>query len=74
MINLSLGAWIAIDVAVIAFVIIVRNIRIIPQAHTAIVERLGAYQSTWQVGFHMKIPFIDRIVKTVSLKEQVVDF
>ena len=74
MINLSLGAWIAIAVAVIAFVIIVRNIRIIPQAHTAIVERLGAYQSTWQVGFHMKIPFIDRIVKTVSLKEQVVDF
>ena len=74
MINLSLGAWIAIAVAVISFIIIVRNIRIIPQAHTAIVERLGAYQSTWQVGFHMKIPFIDRIVKTVSLKEQVVDF
>ena len=74
MINLSSGVWIAIAIAVIVLVIIVRNIRIIPQAHTAIVERLGAYQATWNVGFHMKIPFIDRIAKTVSLKEQVVDF
>ena len=59
---------------VIALVVVIRNIKIIPQAHAAIVERLGAYQSTWNVGFHVKIPFIDRIVKTVSLKEQVVDF
>jgi len=59
---------------VIALVVIIRNIKIIPQAHAAIIERLGAYQSTWNVGFHVKIPFIDRIVKTVSLKEQVADF
>ena len=59
---------------VIALIVVIRNIKIIPQAHAAIVERLGAYQSTWNVGFHVKIPFIDRIVKTVSLKEQVVDF
>ncbi len=61
-------------IVLIAIVIIIKNIKIIPQAHAAIVERLGAYQSTWNVGFHVKIPFIDRIVKTVSLKEQVVDF
>ncbi len=64
--------WIII--AIIALILIVRNIRIIPQAHAAILERLGAYQSTWGVGFHIKIPFIDRIAKQVSLKEQVVDF
>ena len=64
--------WILI--AIIALVIIVRNIRIIPQAQAAIVERLGTYQATWNVGFHIKIPFIDRIAKQVSLKEQVVDF
>ena len=61
-------------IVLIAIVVIIRNIKIIPQAHAAIVERLGAYQSTWNVGFHVKIPFIDRIVKSVSLKEQVVDF
>ncbi len=65
-------AWILI--AIIALVIIVRNIRIIPQAQAAIVERLGTYQATWNVGLHIKIPFIDRIAKQVSLKEQVVDF
>ena len=65
-------AWILI--AIIALVIIVRNIRIIPQAQSAIVERLGTYQATWNVGLHIKIPFIDRIAKQVSLKEQVVDF
>ncbi len=64
--------WIII--AIIALILIIRNIRIIPQAHAAILERLGAYQATWNVGFHIKIPFIDRIAKQVSLKEQVVDF
>ena len=63
-----------IIIAVIVLIILVKNIRVIPQAHTAIIERLGAYQATWSVGFHMKIPFIDRIAKTVSLKEKVVDF
>lgn len=59
---------------IIALIVLIRNIKIIPQAHTAILERLGAYQATWNVGFHMKIPFIDRVAKVVSLKEQVVDF
>ncbi len=61
-------------IAIIVLIVVVRSIRIIPQAHTAIVERLGAYRATWNVGFHFKVPFIDRVAKTVSLKEQVVDF
>lgn len=68
------GLYVFIGLAVILLIVIIRNIRIIPQAHTAIIERLGAYQATWNVGFHVKVPFIDRIVKTVSMKEQVVDF
>ena len=65
---------VSIVIAIIVLIVIVRSIRIIPQAHTAIVERLGAYRATWNVGFHFKVPFIDRVAKTVSLKEQVVDF
>ena len=49
-------------------------IKIVPQAQAVVVERLGAYQATWNVGLHFKIPFIDRIAKRVSLKEQVADF
>ncbi len=49
-------------------------IKIVPQAQAVVVERLGAYQATWNVGLHFKIPFIDRIAKKVSLKEQVADF
>ncbi len=58
----------------IIVVILARNIRVVQQARAAVVERLGAYRTTWQVGLHIKIPFIERVVKTVSLKEQVVDF
>ena len=49
-------------------------IKIVPQAQAVVVERLGAYQATWNVGLHFKVPFIDRIAKKVSLKEQVADF
>ena len=55
-------------------VAIVANIKIVPQAHAFIIERLGGYHQTWSVGIHVKIPFIDRISKKVNLKEQVVDF
>ncbi len=55
-------------------IIIVRNVKIVPQAHAYVVERLGAYHATWGTGLHLKIPFIDKIAKKVSLKEQVVDF
>ena len=61
-------------VALILLIIIVRNIKVVPQAHAFVIERLGAYHQTWGTGLHLKIPFIDRIAKKVSLKEQVVDF
>lgn len=55
-------------------IIIATNIVIVPQASESVVERLGVYNTTWTAGVHVKIPFIDRVVKRVSLKEQVVDF
>ena len=54
--------------------ILVRCIRIVQQSKAYIIERLGAYQTTWNVGLHFKIPFIERVAKVVSLKEQVADF
>ena len=59
---------------VIAFIIVISNIKIVPQAHAYIVERFGGYNATWSVGLHVKVPFIDRIASRVSLKEHVVDF
>jgi regulator of protease activity HflC (stomatin/prohibitin superfamily) len=58
----------------VLIILIATNIRVVPQASAYVVERLGAYQSTWGVGVHVKIPLIDKIAKKVSLKEQVVDF
>ena len=61
-------------ILIIAIIIIVRCIKIVPQAHAYIVERLGAYNETWGVGFHFLVPIVDKIAKKVNLKEQVVDF
>lgn len=61
-------------VIILVVMIIVSTIRIVPQAHAYVVERLGAYQGTWSVGLHVKVPFIDRVARRVNLKEQVVDF
>lgn len=58
----------------ILVVLVISNIKIVPQAHAYVIERLGAYSGTWNVGLHIKIPFIDRVAKRVTLKEQVVDF
>ena len=60
----------------IAFVLVtlIRNIRVVQQARAFVIERLGKYTTTWEVGIHFKIPFIERVAKIVSLKEQVVDF
>ena len=55
-------------------VIVVSCIKIVPQAHTYVIERLGTYYTTWTAGLHIKIPFIDRVARKVTLKEQVVDF
>ena len=59
---------------VIVVWILVSCIKVVPQAHAYVVERLGAYQGTWSVGLHFKMPFFDKIAKKVLLKEQVVDF
>jgi len=58
----------------IVLVLIITNIKIVPQAEAYVVERLGAFNATWDVGLHFKIPFIEQVRKRVSLKEQVVDF
>ena len=63
-----------IALVVFLVLVVVSNIKIVPQAHAFVVERLGAYNATWATGLHLKIPFIDRVAKKVSLKEQVVDF
>ncbi len=63
-----------ITVLVILALILACNIRIVPQANAYIVSRLGAYKETWEVGLHLKVPFIDRIERKVNLKEQVADF
>ncbi|WP_099204339.1 SPFH domain-containing protein [Scatolibacter rhodanostii] len=60
--------------AIIVLLVIVSNIKIVPQSYAYVIERLGAYHMTWETGLHVKIPFIDRISKQVSLKEQVMDF
>ncbi|MFA5635447.1 MAG: stomatin-like protein [Anaerovoracaceae bacterium] len=59
---------------IIAIYLIATNIRIVPQANAYVIERLGAYNGTWQVGLHIKIPLIDKIARKVSLKEHVIDF
>ncbi|MBO5228563.1 MAG: SPFH/Band 7/PHB domain protein, partial [Lachnospiraceae bacterium] len=63
-----------IAVAVVVLIIIASCIRVVPQAHAVILERLGAYKGTWGVGLHLKAPFIDKATARMSLKEQVVDF
>ena len=59
---------------VIIFIILVSCIKIVPQAQAYVIERLGAYQGTWSVGFHIKAPIFDRVARKVNLKEQVADF
>lgn len=71
----SSGIFIAAVVLVVLVLLIaVSCIKIVPQAHAAVIERLGGYLATWGVGIHFKAPFIDRVAKRVLLKEQVVDF
>ena len=66
--------FVLIAIGVIILILLLSNIHIVQQSKAFVVERLGAYQTTWSVGLHIKIPFLDRVVKRVSLKEQVVDF
>ena len=61
-------------ILILIVLILVSCIKIVPQAYAYVVERLGAYQGTWSVGLHFKMPFLDKVAKRVNLKEQVVDF
>ena len=69
-----LKIFIGLIFIVIAVAVIASNVRIVPQAKSYVIERLGAYHQTWQVGLHFKIPLIDKIARKVSLKEKVIDF
>ncbi len=66
--------WVIIILIVLLLAILISCIKIVPQAQAYVVERLGAYQGTWSVGLHIKVPFLDRVAKRVNLKEQVADF
>ena len=66
--------YILYAIIVLVLIIIVRNIRVVQQSKAYVVERLGAYKVTWGTGIHIKVPFIERVAKVISLKEQVADF
>lgn len=66
--------YVIIALIVIVMILIITNIRIVPQSDAVVIERLGSYNTTWQTGLHVKFPFIDRMAKKVSLKEKVLDF
>lgn len=72
---MSIGSIFAVIILIAIIIgLIVTNIRIVPQANAYVLERLGAYYGTWQVGLHFKIPLIDKVARKVSLKEHVIDF
>ena len=62
-----------IVIAVLAFIIVITNIVVVQQSRAYVIERLGAFHSVWGVGIHFKVPFIERVARKVSLKEQVLD-
>ncbi len=72
--SISITMIVIIAIIVLLLIILASCIRIVPQAHAYIVERLGGYQATWSVGLHLKLPIIDRVANKVLLKEQVIDF
>lgn len=66
--------WIPIVIVALLVILIISNIVIVPQAHAYVIERLGSYHTTWHTGLHIKVPFIERIARRVSLMEQIADF
>jgi len=69
-----MGPTVGIIIGIIVILVIAANVKVVPQANAYVVERLGAFQDTWSVGLHFKIPLIDKIAKRVILKELVIDF
>lgn len=72
--SLHVGQILLVILIILILLVLASCVKIVPQAQAFIVERLGGYQGTWDVGMHFKVPFIDRVAKRVNLKEQVVDF
>lgn len=66
--------YVIIGLIILILILVVANIKVVPQSRAFVVERLGTFKETWQTGLHIKVPFVERISKNVSLKEQVVDF
>ena len=66
--------FVILAIIVIAFIVVITNISVVQQSRAYVIERLGAFHSVWGVGLHFKVPFIDRIARRVSLKEQVLDY
>ncbi|MCC8046787.1 MAG: SPFH/Band 7/PHB domain protein [Clostridiales bacterium] len=73
-VSFGIGTVLVIILILVALWILASCIKIVPQAQAIVLERLGGYQATWDVGLHFKVPFIDRVARRVNLKEQVVDF
>ena len=69
-----MGAIVILLLVILAFVIVITNIAVVQQSRAYVIERLGAFHTVWGVGLHMKVPFIDRVARRVSLKEQVLDY
>ncbi len=67
-------SYVLVALILLVVIVLIRNIRIVQQAKAYVIERLGAYKATWNVGLHLKVPFIERVAKVVTLKEQVADF
>ena len=71
---MNIGSLILIILAVFILIVLIANVKVVPQANAYVIERLGAFEATWGTGLHFKIPFVDKVAKKVSLKEQVIDF
>ena len=69
--DFNIGVFVIVVLLVIAILVIITNIKIVPQAYAYVIERFGAYKCTWGTGLHFKVPFIDKISKKVSLKERI---
>lgn len=70
----NIGIYVILGVIVIILIILISSIKIVSQAQVFVIERLGAYYATWSTGLHLKLPFLDKVRKKVSLKEHVIDF
>ena len=73
-VNISIGMIILAVIVLVVIGIIVKNVQVVPQSSCRIIERLGKYKATWQAGLHVKVPFIDNVVRYITLKEQVLDY